>query len=51
MGPLFGFGQPLWANPGNQVLYPLTWLNLFFLPETYLTLYVVGHALWAALGT
>jgi hypothetical protein len=49
--PLFGFGQPLWANPGNQVLYPVTWLNLVVLPETYLTVYVVGHALWAALGT
>jgi hypothetical protein len=30
--PLFGFGQPLWANPGNQVLYPPTWLNLLVLP-------------------
>lgn len=49
--PLFGFGQPLWANPGNQVLYPPTWLNVLVLPETYLTLYVVAHAFWAGLGT
>ncbi len=49
--PLFGFGQPLWANPGNQILYPPTWLNLLVLPETYLTLYVVGHALGAGVGT
>jgi hypothetical protein len=49
--PFLGFGQPLLANPGNQVLYPPTWLNLLFLPETCLTLYVLGHLVWAGLGT
>ena len=49
--PFLGFGQPLLANPGNQVLYPPTWTNLLFGPETCLTLYVLGHLLWAGLGT
>jgi Bacterial membrane protein YfhO len=47
---LLGFGQPMLANPGAQVLYPPTWLNLFFRPETYFTLYAIGHLTWAGLG-
>jgi Bacterial membrane protein YfhO len=48
--PLLGFGQPLLANPANQVLYPPTWVGLLVRPETYLTLFVLGHLLWAGLG-
>jgi hypothetical protein len=47
---LLGFGQPMLANPGAQVLYPPTWLNLFVRPETYFDLYAIGHLAWAGLG-
>jgi hypothetical protein len=47
---LQGFGQPMLANPGAQVLYPLTWLNLLVRPETYFTVYAILHLLWAGLG-
>ncbi|PYQ07609.1 MAG: hypothetical protein DMF82_03470, partial [Acidobacteria bacterium] len=49
--PYLAFGHPLWANPGAQVLYPLTWLNLLVQPPTFYTLYVVSHCLFAGLGT
>jgi hypothetical protein len=48
--PLLGFGQPLLANPANQVLYPPTWIALLARPETYLVLYVLGHLLAAGVG-
>lgn len=48
--PLLGFGQPLLANPGAQVLYPLTWLNVAMRPEDYAAVYVVAHLAWAGLG-
>jgi hypothetical protein len=48
--PLVGFGQPLLANPANQVLYPPTWVALLARPETYLVLYVLGHLLVAGIG-
>jgi membrane protein YfhO len=48
--PWLGFGQPLLANPGAQVLYPLTWLNLAMRPEDYAAVYVVVHLAWAGLG-
>jgi hypothetical protein len=50
--PYLAFGHPLWANPGAlQVLYPPTWLNLLIRPARFYTLYVVGHFLFAGLGT
>ena len=49
--PLFGFGQPLLANPGNQALYPPSWINLLWPPEIAIVLYVGGHLLLAGLGT
>lgn len=48
--PYAGFGQPLLANPGAQVLYPWTWLNLLVSPETYYTLYVLGHLFLSGVG-
>ncbi len=48
--PWLGFGQPLLANPGAQVLYPVTWLNLAMRPEDYAAVYVVVHLAWAGLG-
>lgn len=48
--PFSGFGRPLWANPNNELLYPITWLNLVILPWTYYTLFVVGHFLLASAG-
>ena len=48
--PWVGFGQPLWANPNNQVLYPFTWLHLLMQPWTYYTCFVVAHALFSAAG-
>jgi len=48
--PFMGFGQPLLADPGTQVLYPPTWLNLVVPPETYMVLYAIGHLFWAGLG-
>ena len=48
--PWVGFGQPLWANPNNQVLYPFTWLHMLMMPWTYYTCFVVTHVLFSALG-
>ena len=48
--PWVSFGQPLWANPNNQVLYPFTWLHLVMMPWTYYTCFVVAHFLFSALG-
>jgi len=48
--PWAGFGQPLWANPNNQVLYPFTWLHLVMMPWTYYTCFVVAHVLFSAAG-
>jgi Bacterial membrane protein YfhO len=48
--PCPAFGQPLLADPGAQVLYPLTWLNLLMRPWTYFTVYSVFHSLLAAFG-
>jgi hypothetical protein len=46
----WSFGQPLLANPNNQLLYPLTWLNLLMPPWHYYSLFVVVHFLLAGLG-
>ncbi len=48
--PWVGFGQPMLANPGAQVLYPWTWLNLALVPETAFTFYVVSHLVLAGAG-
>ena len=48
--PWVSFGQPLWANPNNQVLYPFTWLHLVMMPWTYYTCFVVAHFLFSAAG-
>jgi hypothetical protein len=48
--PYVSFGQPLLANPNNQLLYPPTWLNLVMQPWRYYTLFVVGHFLFSGFG-
>ena len=48
--PYVGFGQPLLANPGAQVLYPWTWLNLLFAPGPAYAAYVVGHLVLSGVG-
>jgi Bacterial membrane protein YfhO len=48
--PFLGFGQPLLADPGLQVLYPPTWLNLLLPVETYYAAYAAGHVFLAGLG-
>lgn len=48
--PWIGFGQPMLANPNNQLLYPLTWLNLLMVPETYYKLYLFLHLVGGGLG-
>jgi hypothetical protein len=48
--PYVGFGQPMLANPGAQVLYPWTWLNLLVSPETYYSIYALGHLLLSGVG-
>jgi hypothetical protein len=45
-----GFGQPLLADPGAEVLYPVAWLSLALpLPVAY-TVFVLVHLLVAAVG-
>jgi hypothetical protein len=48
--PRVGFGEPMWSDPGYQVAYPFTWLNIAFLPWTYYKLYVLAHTLGTMLG-
>lgn len=48
--PYLGLGHPLLANPGTQVLYPPTWLNLLLQPEDFVDLYAIGHLVLAGLG-
>ena len=48
--PYVGFGQPMLANPGAQVFYPWTWLNLLFTPEIFYTIYVTTHVLLSSIG-
>jgi len=49
--PWGSFGQPMWANMNNQVLYPLTWLNLLLFPWRYYVVYAVLHVLLGSAGT
>lgn len=48
--PYMGYGQPMLANPGAQILYPWTWLNLVCLPETWFTIFATSHLLLSGLG-
>jgi len=48
--PYLSFGQPFLANPGTQVLYPWTWLNLLVPPAPMYALYAVGHLLLGGIG-
>jgi hypothetical protein len=48
--PYEGFGMPLLADPGSQVLYPPTWVNLFLKPAEAYTTLVVLHTWWTAVG-
>ena len=49
--PYQAYGLPLWADPGSQVAYPPTWLNLLLLPHTVAKLLVVGHLLLGGAGS
>jgi Bacterial membrane protein YfhO len=49
--PTQGFGQPLLADPGAEVAYPLTWLALVVPRPSAYTVFVVAHLLLGALGT
>jgi len=46
-----GFGQPLLADPGAQVLYPVTWLALLVPQPAAYTVFVFVHLVLAAVGT
>jgi len=48
--PVFDFGKPLLADPGLQLAYPPTWLNLLMLPATYYRLFLLGHLAWGGWG-
>jgi hypothetical protein len=48
--PHLGFGHPLLADPGLQILYPPTWLNFVVSVETCFGLYAAGHVLLAGAG-
>jgi hypothetical protein len=48
--PSPAFGQPLLADPGAQVLYPPTWLNLVLPPWVDYTVYAFGHVLLSGLA-
>jgi hypothetical protein len=43
--PYEAYGLPLWADPGAQVAYPPTWLNLLLLPHTVYKVLLLGHLL------
>ena len=49
--PWLGFGQPMLANPGVQVFYPWTWLNLVLSPATYYNVFAIAHVWLAGVGT
>lgn len=48
--PTIGFGQPLLGSPDTQILYPLGWLHLIFLPDQAFSLMVLAHFLIGATG-
>jgi len=49
--PGLGFGQPLLADPGLQVLYPVTWLELALPWNVAYTALVLVHLALAGSGT
>jgi hypothetical protein len=48
--PSPAFGQPLLADPAQQVLYPPTWLNLVLPPWVDYTLFAFGHVLLSGIA-
>jgi hypothetical protein len=48
--PYEAYGLPLWADPGAQVAYPVTWLNLLLFPQVVYKILVLGHVLFGGLG-
>jgi hypothetical protein len=48
--PYFAFGLPMLEDPGYQVAYPFTWLNLLVEPRGYFVAFVAVHTLLAAAG-
>jgi hypothetical protein len=48
--PFEAFGAPLLADPGAQILYPFTWLNLALPPGASYTALVAFHCWFAGLG-
>lgn len=48
--PWVGFGEPLWANPSMQVLYPATWLHAFFAPARVYSIQIVLQTALSAAG-
>jgi len=48
--PYPSFGLPLLADPGNQTLYPFTWLNLVLPQVEWYKAFAVCHAVLAGLG-
>jgi hypothetical protein len=48
--PSPAFGQPLLADPAQQVLYPPTWLNLVLPPWVDYTVYAFAHVLLSGLA-
>jgi hypothetical protein len=48
--PYSGFGAPLLADPSYEAAYPVTWLNLVFLPPAYYGVFAAFHCFLAGLG-
>jgi hypothetical protein len=48
--PWQGFGQPFLANANVQLFYPTTWLLLLLPAQSYYSLYILGHLVFAGLG-
>ena len=44
------FGEPLWANPAIQILYPTTWIALLWNPAPAYILFVLSHVILSAFG-
>jgi len=45
-----GFGQPLFADPRAEVLYPPSWIHWILRPETSYALFCAFHLVVAAMG-
>jgi len=44
------FGQPLWANPAIQILYPTTWLAILIDPASAYIAFSLGHLVFSGFG-